>query len=223
MLAFYSASAERDHVVFAEQAVKFFSTNARAWGFDFRSTTNWDDLNEAKLKDVHLVMWLNDSPHAAAERAAFENYMDHGGGWMGFHAAGYNDESTGWPWFVNFLGGTVFYGNSWPPLPALLDVDDSSHAVTRGLPAQFESPANEWYIWKPSPRANRDVKVLATLAPSNYPIGLKDTIEGGDVPVVWTNTRYRMIYINMGHGDKIFDDAEQNRLFEDAVEWLVRG
>jgi type 1 glutamine amidotransferase len=66
------------------------------------------------------------------------------------------------------------------------------------------------------------VKVLVTLAPSNYPIGLKDTIESGDVPVVWTNTRYRMIYMNMGHGDKIFDSPEQNRLFEDALRSLLK-
>lgn len=223
VLAFYSAGVERDHVMFAEQALQFFEAHAEAGGYDFASTPNWNDLNEARLKDVRLVMWLNDSPHTAVQRAAFERYMERGGGWMGFHAAAYNDESTGWPWFVQFLGGTVFYGNNWPPLPAMLSVDDRAHAITRRLQAQFRSPANEWYIWKPSPRENRDVKVLVTLAPSNYPIGLKDTIEGGDVPVVWTNTKYRMLYMNMGHGDKIFDSAEQNRLFEDAVGWMVRG
>ena len=83
------------------------------------------------------------------------------------------------------------------------------------------SPANEWYSWKPSPRANPAVKVLVALGRSNYPIGLKDTIEGGDVPVVWSNTRYRMIYMNMGHGDKVFDSAEQNRMFEDALASLL--
>jgi type 1 glutamine amidotransferase len=223
VLAFYSAQVERDHVMFAEDAVKFFAAHAEAGGYDFASTSNWDDLNEARLKNVQLVMWLNDSPHQPGQRTAFENYMEHGGRWLGFHAAAYNDESTGWPWFVNFLGGTVFYGNNWPPLPAMLTVDDRSHAVTRRLPAQFKSPANEWYIWKPGPRENRDVKVLVTLAPENYPIGLKDTIEGGDVPVVWTNTKYRMIYMNMGHGDKIFDGADQNWLFEDAVSWLLRN
>lgn len=223
VLAFYSADVERDHVMFAEQALKFFAANAEAVGFEFASTSNWSDLNETRLKGVRLVMWLNDSPHTPAERTAFESYMEHGGGWIGFHAAAYNDESTGWPWFVKFLGGTVFYGNNWPPLPAMLDVDQRSHAITRRMPAQFRSPANEWYIWKPSPRENSDVKVLVTLAKSNYPIGLKDTIEGGDVPVVWTNTKYRMIYMNMGHGDKIFSSAEQNGLFEDAVAWLIRG
>ena len=222
VLAFYSAGAERDHVIFAEQAVKFFSAGAKAHGFEFSSTTNWNDLNETRLKGVQLILWLNDSPHTPAQRSAFENYMEHGGGWLGFHAAAYNDESTGWPWFVNFLGGAVFYGNNWPPLPALLDVDDRAANVTREVPAHFMSPANEWYIWKPSPRIHPAVKVYVTLARSNYPIGLKDTIEGGDVPVVWSNTRYRMIYMNMGHGDKIFTSAEQNRLFEDAVESLLR-
>jgi hypothetical protein len=46
------------------------------------------------------------------------------------------------------------------------------------------APANEWYMWKPSPRANPAAKVLVTVARSNYPIGLKDTIERGEVPVV---------------------------------------
>ena len=115
----------------------------------------------------------------------------------------------------------MFFGNNWPPLPAKLRVDETRHPVTQGLGAMLAAPANEWYIWKPSPRLNKDVKVLLTLDPSNYPIGLKDTITAGDCPVVWTNTRYRMLYINMGHGDKIFTSREQNRIFENAVEWLV--
>ena len=167
-------------------------------------------------------MWLNDSPHSENQRAAFENYMEKGGGWIGFHAAAYNDGSTAWPWFVQFLGGAVFYGNNWPPLPGWLAVEGPSHPVTRHLPKRFLSPDNEWYSWRPSPRANRDVKVLLTLEPANFPLGLKDTIAGGDVPVVWTNTRYRMIYFNMGHGDKILTDPRQNRMFEEALLWLAR-
>ena len=75
-----------------------------------------------------------------------------------------------------------------------------THPVTKGLPATYDAPANEWYLWKPSPRLNKDVHVFVTLDPSNYPIGEKDIITEGDLPVVWTNTKYRMLYINMGHG-----------------------
>jgi uncharacterized protein len=37
---------------------------------------------------------------------------------------------------------------------------------------------------------------------------------------VWTNTKYRMLYMNMGHGDKIFTDATQNQLIADGLLWL---
>ena len=48
-------------------------------------------------------------------------------------------------------------------------------------------------------------------------------IPGGDLPVVWMNTKYRMIYMNMGHGkdgEKIYSDPIQNKLFANAVLWL---
>jgi type 1 glutamine amidotransferase len=220
VLAFYSTNVERDHVDFALQAVKFFSDAAKRDNFQFESTTNWDDLNADRLKSVQIVLWLNDSAHTGPQRAAFEQYMEHGGGWFGFHFAAYNDSGTHWPWFIKFLGGAVFYGNSWPPLPATLRVDDAANPITRHLPALYVAPANEWYSWQPNPRANKDVKVLLTLDPSNFPLGFKDTLTGGDIPVAWTNTRYNMIYVNMGHGDKIFSDPHQNQMFKDALQWL---
>ncbi|MGD0890317.1 MAG: ThuA domain-containing protein [Terracidiphilus sp.] len=220
VLAFYSTNVETDHVDFAKQAVKFFADAAKRDGFQFESTTSWDDLNAERLKSIQIVVWLNDSAHTGPQRAAFQQYMEHGGGWFGFHFAAYNDSGTHWPWFVEFLGGAVFYGNSWPPLPATLHVDDPSSPITRHLPAKFISPANEWYSWQPNPRANKDVKVLLTLDPSNFPLGFKDTLTGGDIPVAWTNSRYRMVYVNMGHGDRIFSDPHQNQMFEDALLWL---
>jgi uncharacterized protein len=220
VLAFYSETVERDHLDFAHQAIKFSAAAAQRDHFDFVSTANWDDLNIANLAHYELILWLDDQPHTAQQRAAFEEYMRYGGGWLGFHIAAYNDSDTQWPWFIGFLGGGVFYGNNWPPLPAVLTVDDKSHPITKNLPGAFLSPPNEWYIWRPSPRLNRYVKVLLTLSRSNYPLGFKDTLEGGDLPVVWTNTQYRMLYINMGHGDKIFTSDIQNHLFEDAILWL---
>jgi type 1 glutamine amidotransferase len=46
-------------------------------------------------------------------------------------------------------------------------------------------------------------------------------ITSGNVPVVWTNTKYKMLYINMGHGDKIFTSPIQNHLIENALLWLL--
>ena len=219
-LAFYSAHAEPDHVQFAEGALKYFGDIAARDNFAFAATTDWRDLNDANLKQYQLIIWLNGSPSNPEQRRAFEAYMEAGGAWLGFHAAGYNDRSTRWPWFVAFLGGAVFYNNSWPPLPAKLAVEARTHPVTRNLPAAYLAPANEWYGWAPDPRLSKDVQVLLTLDPSNYPLGLKDVITTGDIPVVWSNTKYKMIYMNMGHGDRIFSSPIQNELIENAALWL---
>ena len=220
VLAFYSTKVEPDHVLFAEGALKFFSGLAAKNNFTFDSTSNWDDMNDFNLGKYQVVVWLNDEPSKAEQKRAFQEYIENGGAWLGFHVAAYNDKDSNWPWFVDFLGGGVFHSNSWPPLPAKLTVDDRSHPVTIHLPGSFISPDNEWYIWKPSPRLNKGVRVLVTLDPSNYPIGFKDVLTGGDLPVVWTNTKYRMLYMNMGHGDKIFGSPIQNKLIEDATLWL---
>ena len=220
VLAFYSEHTEPDHVEFGEQAVRFLRSLAKKDHFSLKTTTNFEVMRMPTLKQYRLVIWLNDLPSSPQQREAFARYMDSGGGWLGFHIAGYNDSSTKWPWFVGLLGGAVFESNSWPVLPATLRVEDRTSPVTRGLPPSFVSPANEWYIWQPDPRQNKDVTVLLSLDASNYPLGWKDTLVGGDLPVVWTNTRYRMLYINMGHGDKIFTSPIQNRLFENAILWL---
>jgi uncharacterized protein len=220
VVAFYSARVESDHVLFAESALQFFTECAAKDGFTFNATTDWANLNDEYLKPYQLVLWLNDSPTDAKQRQAFQRYMENGGAWLGFHAAGYNDKDTNWPWFVEFMGGAVFHINSWPPLPAKLTIDDGTHPIAADIPQTYDSPANEWYVWKPSPRLNKGVHVLATLDPSNYPLGLKDVITSGDLPAAWTNTKYKMIYMNMGHGDKIFTSPVQNRFIENAVNWL---
>ncbi|MGC1268734.1 MAG: ThuA domain-containing protein [Candidatus Acidiferrum sp.] len=222
-LVFYSTTVERDHVQFAHDALNFLSRIALKDQFQVDTTSNWDEMNEANLRKYQLVIWLNESPTKPEQRLAFQQYMEHGGAWLGFHAAGYNDKDTGWPWFVEFLGGAVFSINSWPPLPAKLVIDERGSPVTANLPDSYVAPSNEWYLWKPNPRLNADVRVLVTLDPANYPLGWKDVVLAGDCPVVWTNTKYKMVYMNMGHGGKILTNATQNQLIENAVLWLGTG
>ena len=222
VLAFYNPYVEEAHQIFGKDAIRFFKEMTIGDGFVCDTTSNWNDMNDEKLRNYQLVISLNDLPaHSPAQRAAFERYMENGGGWMGFHVANFNMEGFDWKWFLDFIGGSVFHCNNWPPQPAKLCIDDPTHPVVKGLPASFISPMNEWYQWKPSPREQKNVKVLLTLSPENYPMGLKDIVPDGDLPVVWTNTNYRMIYLNMGHGDRIFCDPTQNLLFFNALKWVI--
>ena len=169
-------------------------------------------------KDVSIDFEL--SP---AQQEAFQRYMEHGGAWLGFHVAGFNTRGSRWTWFRDFLGGASFGVNSWPPLPANVIVEDAENPITRGIPKTFVAPANEWYSWRPSPRLDPHVRVLVTLYPAQFPLGIKGLItsKDRDVPVVWTNTRFKMLYMNMGHGDKIFASPVQNRLLENGILWLL--
>ena len=219
-LIYYTQHAEEAHVQFAEQATTFFKKLNYGDGFVLDITTDFSKYPYEKLKEYNVIIMLNTSPNTKAERDAFEQYMENGGGWVGFHAAAYNDKNTHWPWFVKFLGGGVFYCNNWPPQPVLVEVDNEEHPVTKNLPASFVAPASEWYQWTPSPRQNKDVEVLLSLSPKNYPLGIKDVVNFGDFPIVWSNKNYRMIYLNMGHGDEEFIDGTQNLLLVNAFRWV---
>lgn len=220
-LIYYTQHAEEAHVQFAEQATTFFKKLNYGDGFVLDITTDFSKYPYEKLKEYNVIIMLNTSPNTKAERDAFEQYMENGGGWVGFHAAAYNDKNTHWPWFVKFLGGGVFYCNNWPPQPVLVEVDNEEHPVTKNLPASFVAPASEWYQWTPSPRQNKDVEVLLSLSPKNYPLGIKDVVNFGDFPIVWSNKNYRMIYLNMGHGDEEFIDGTQNLLLVNAFRWVM--
>ena len=220
-LLYYSEHAEEAHVQFAHQTADFFRKLSHGNGFSIDVTTDFSQYPYDRLKEYDVVIMPNVTPWAPEERAAFEKYMKNGGGWVGFHAAAYNDRHTNWPWLLEFLGGGGFLCNNWPPQPVLLELDVQDHQVTKNLPKEFVAPASEWYQWTPSPRENPDVEVLVSLSPKNYPLGIKDVVYSGDWPVVWTNTNYRMIYLNMGHGDEEYIDATQNLLFTNAFRWVV--
>jgi type 1 glutamine amidotransferase len=222
VLIFFSLNVEADHVLFATDALQFFAEQADLHNFRVEATSSWADLNDENLKQYKLVVWLNGTP-PAAQQAAFQRYMENGGAWLGFHVAAYNDRNSRWTWFRQFIGGGAFGVNNWPPLPARLLVDDTESPVTRGIGKTYLSPTNEWYAWRPSPRLDRNIRVLLTLDPAEYPLGIKGLItdKDPDVPVVWTNTNYKMLYMNMGHGDQVFASPIQNKLFENGILWLL--
>ncbi|HMF60248.1 MAG TPA: ThuA domain-containing protein [Vicinamibacterales bacterium] len=220
VLAFFTTGGETDHYLFAQDAMRRLGTNAATRGYSFAATSDWDALSDAGLKDVGLVIWLNDQPHTAAQRDAFRRYMDGGGAWLGFHISGFS--SNAWPWYRNdFLGGGGFVASNWPSLPGRVNVDDPGHPAVKNMPATFVAPINEWYSWNPSPRLNPDIKVLLTLDKSNFPMGVKNMLNGGDIPVAWTNTKYRMVYLNYGHGDRIYTSPILTTMIDNSLAWLL--
>jgi hypothetical protein len=57
--------------------------------------------------------------------------------------------------------------------------------------------------------------VLLSIDPASFPLGTgpkpHEIWHSGDYPVAWTNTRYRMVYMNMGHNDMDYEHGTPAR------------
>ena len=233
VLAFYNGTWDDAHIDFVKEANEWFPRSAAQNNFTYKATTDWDLLANGGVNDYQVVLFLDDAPKTSAQRAGFERYMRAGGGWMGFHASAFTTDAGSWPWYHHtFLGSGNFRTNTWGPTEAVLRTEDRTHPSTHGLPATFTSSVSEWYSWSDDLRANADIKVLASVDPVSFPLGTDpdQSWYSGDYPILWTNTRYKMLYANFGHNamdyashtrlSSTFASPTQNRFLIDGLKWL---
>lgn len=243
VIGFFTARQDQAHIDFVHEANRWLAAQGPAHNFTYDSTSNWANLNAAFLSRYQVVVFLDSRPEAPAQRAAFEAYMQRGGGWLGFHFSAFaltpSAYPQNWNWYhQQFLGSGQYSGNTWRPTAATLRIDTHRHPVTQGLADTLRAAPNEWYRWQNDLRQNPDIRVLLSIDPSSFPLGTgpkaHEIWHQGDYPVVWTNRRYRMLYVNMGHNDidyehnsrralsSTFSSTAQNRLILNGIGWLGR-
>jgi hypothetical protein len=105
------------------------------------------------------------------------------------------------------------------------------------MPALFKASPNEWYRWKNDLKTKKDIRILYSIDPSSFPLGTgpkpEEIWHDGYYPVVWTNVKYKMLYMNMGHNDlnspatgkdsETFANDTQNKLMINALLYFGRG
>jgi len=241
VIAFYTAKNDKAHISFVHEANKWFPKMAAKYNFSYDSTKNWNNLNAEYLSHYQVVLFLDTRPDEPAQRVAFEKYMKNGGAWMGFHFSAFaltpSDFPQNWDWYHDeFLGSGQYVSNTWRPTLAVLRVEDKKFPMVKNMPATFKSAPNEWYRWENDLRKNPDIKILLSIDSASFPLGTgpkqSEIWHSGYYPVVWTNTKYKMIYMNMGHNDidyehktdkdlsLTFDNEMESKLILDALLWL---
>jgi hypothetical protein len=139
VIAFFTAKQDQAHISFVHEANRWFPVMAAKYNFSYDTTSNWRNLNSGFLAKYRVVVFLDTRPEDSVQRAAFQQYMEHGGAWMGFHFAGFaltpSAYPANWDWYHNtFLGSGSYGSNTWRPTSAILRVEDRNHPAARHLP-----------------------------------------------------------------------------------------
>ena len=144
-------------------------------GFDVDATEDSLVFTEDNLKKYAAVVFLNTTGNILdyKQEAAFERYIQAGGGFVGIHSA--TDTEYDWIWYAKLVGANF---ESHPKQQnAKINVVDKTHASTKHLPDTWER-FDEWYNFK---NLNKDVHVLVKIDEKSYEGGKM----GDDHPMAW--------------------------------------
>lgn len=133
-------------------------------------------FSDGTLANYKAVVFLNTTGDVlnGDQMAAFQRYIEAGGGFVGIHSA--SDTEHHWPWYGDLVGA---YFSSHPVIqPATVEVEDSVNPSTIFLPREWQR-TDEWYNFDRNPRGT--VHVLATVVESTYSGGTM----GSDHPIAW--------------------------------------
>ncbi|TVQ65642.1 MAG: ThuA domain-containing protein [Balneolaceae bacterium] len=170
-------------------------------GFSVTATEDSDYFTPENLGRYAVVIFMNTTGTLFDEdqRAAFKQFIQNGGGFVGVHSA--TDTEYDWPWYGGLVG--AYFANH-PNNPnvrnAELIVTDRSHLSTLDLPEPWIRD-DEWYNFGTISDAIQVVVKLDTDSyegsdhPGNHPASWFQEYDGG-----------RAFYTAMGHTSETFSE-----------------
>lgn len=172
-------------------------------GFDVDTTKNAGYFQEDSLKKYAAVIFLNTTGNVLDYRqeAAFERYIQAGGGFVGVHSA--TDTEYDWRWYGKLVGA---YFLSHPKTQeARFVIKDKKFPATEFFTDTVWQRTDELYNFK---NMNPDVNVLITVDESSYEGGAN----GDKHPMSWYHEYDggRAFYTELGHTKESY--AEENYL-----------
>ncbi|MFD0745944.1 ThuA domain-containing protein [Phytohabitans flavus] len=155
----------------------------------------------------------------AAQRAAFQRFIQGGGGWVGLHAATASERN--WTWYEGLVG-TIFdyhpdFSSTGGTFPGRIKVLDKAHPSTVGLPELWER-SEEWYNWRVNPTGK-----VHTLAQIKVRDGISGLDEGNDHAYSWCHNfdGGRSWYTAGGHASSSFSEPHFLSHLRGGIEWAA--
>ncbi len=182
-------------------------------GFAVDTTTDSSFFSKKTLKKYAAVVFMSTTGNVLndEEQAAFEKYIQNGGGFVGVHAA--TDTEYDWPWYNRLVGA---YFKSHPKQQeAVLTVTDPTNISTQHLPTTWKR-FDEWYNFK---SMQPDLHVLITIDEKSYTGG-----ENGDMhPMAWYHDfdGGRAFYTELGHTDESYQDPLYLKHLLGGIEYAM--
>ena len=192
-------------------------------GFDVDASEDPAVFTTENLKRYAALVFSNTHNEAFqtdAQRAAFEAYINGGGGFVGIHAATTTERQ--WPFFVSTIGGRF---SRHPKLQKFtVRVVDAGNPATRDLPATFEwedeAYMHDFLNPHMHPLLAIDPAKLEDPERAKYP----NDLLGHTLPLAWTitNNGQRVFYTALGHNKETYSNPILVKHLQGALLWALR-
>jgi glucose/arabinose dehydrogenase/cytochrome c551/c552/type 1 glutamine amidotransferase len=184
-------------------------------GFEVDSTLNASLFTDEHLKQYSCIVFLSTTGNVLDhyQEAAFERYIQSGGGFVGIHAA--TDTEYDWGWYTRLVGGQFLSHPAGTPNSDFI-IKDNSFIATKHFKDTIWNRNDELYNFK---NLNYDVKVLITVDESTYEGG-----ENGDFhPMSWYH-KYdggRAFNTAAGHTDESFSEEKFVKHILGGIQYAI--
>ena len=217
-IAVYSHTAGFRHESI-EAGVAMLEALGAEHGFSVEHTEDPAWFESRNLGVYAAIVWLNTTGSALSPtgKAAFQAYVERGGGFVGVHAAA--DTEHVWPWYGELLGCGAWFASHPDIQAARVLVRDADHPSTRHLPAALQL-TDEWYNFEESPSVC--TRVLLALDEQSYSPG--PGAMGADHPLAWARefVRGRAWYTALGHRPELYAQPEFREHVLGGILWAAR-
>ena len=190
--------------------------------FDVDTTTDAAMFTEDTLKKYAAVVFLSTTGDVLNnfQEAAFERYIQAGGGYMGIHAAA--DCEYDWGWYGRLVGGYFLshpgIHDTFPNIQeGVFTVVDTTNDATKNLPRPWKR-TDEFYSFK---KLSKETKILLTVDEKTYHGGAN----GDYHPMAWYHDYDggRAFYTNLGHTKESFADSLYLGHILGGIEYAIGG